>query len=171
PGGAPVRPLVAPRGDVPAPPPGSALEPSAPGRASPCGPFPLATTLVARALTRSRAPEAPMTNPAPSKLDNLRGDVLGGITAGIVALPLALGFGHASGLGAAAGLYGAIALGILAALFGGTPSQVSGPTGPMTVVAAGLAVSIAAAGGDASLIFLAVILAGGLQIGLGVLRL
>ncbi len=114
-----------------------------------------------------------MTNdPAPSsKLDNLRGDVLGGITAGIVALPLALGFGHASGLGAAAGLYGAIALGILAALFGGTPSQVSGPTGPMTVVAAGLAASIAAAGGDAKLIFLAVALAGALQIALGLLRL
>lgn len=65
---------------------------------------------------------------------NLRGDLFGGITAGIVALPLALAFGVQSGMGAIAGLYGAIALGIFAAAFGGTPSQVSGPTGPMTVV-------------------------------------
>lgn len=67
---------------------------------------------------------------------NLRGDVLGGVTAGIVALPLALAFGEQTELGAIAGLYGAIALGIFAALFGGTPSQISGPTGPMTVVSA-----------------------------------
>jgi len=65
---------------------------------------------------------------------DLRGDLFGGITAGIVALPLALAFGVQSGMGAIAGLYGAIALGIFAAAFGGTPSQVSGPTGPMTVV-------------------------------------
>lgn len=68
------------------------------------------------------------------RLDNLRGDLFGGITAGIVALPLALAFGVQSGLGATAGLYGAIALGIIAAALGGTPSQISGPTGPMTVV-------------------------------------
>ena len=62
---------------------------------------------------------------------NVRGDLFGGVTAGIVALPLAPGFGVASGIenGAAAGLYGAIAVGICAALFGGTPSQVWGPTG------------------------------------------
>ena len=65
---------------------------------------------------------------------NLRGDLFGGITAGIVALPLALAFGVQSGMGAIAGLYGAIALGMFAAAFGGTPSQISGPTGPMTVV-------------------------------------
>jgi SulP family sulfate permease len=63
-----------------------------------------------------------------------RGDFFGGLTAGIVALPLALAFGVQSGLGAAAGLYGAIFLGFFAALLGGTPSQISGPTGPMTVV-------------------------------------
>ena len=68
------------------------------------------------------------------RLDNLRGDIFGCITAGIVALPLALAFGVQSGAGAIAGLYGAIALGIIAATFGGTASQVSGPTGPMTVV-------------------------------------
>jgi SulP family sulfate permease len=63
-----------------------------------------------------------------------RGDLFGGITAGIVALPLALAFGVQSGLGAEAGLYGAIFLGFFAAMLGGTASQVSGPTGPMTVV-------------------------------------
>jgi len=66
----------------------------------------------------------------------LSGDFFGGITAAVVALPLALAFGVQSGMGAIAGLYGAIALGILAALFGGTKTQISGPTGPMAVVAA-----------------------------------
>lgn len=61
--------------------------------------------------------------------------------AGIVALPLALAFGVQSGLGAISGLYGAIAIGILAALFGGTRTQASGPTGPMTVVSAALVAS------------------------------
>ena len=67
---------------------------------------------------------------------NLSGDMFGGITAAVVALPLALAFGVQSGMGAIAGLYGAIALGILAAIFGGTKTQISGPTGPMAVVAA-----------------------------------
>lgn len=67
---------------------------------------------------------------------NLRGDLLGGITAGIIGLPLCLAFGATSGLGPAAGLYGGIVLGIFAALFGGTKTQISAPTGPMTVVAA-----------------------------------
>jgi SulP family sulfate permease len=67
---------------------------------------------------------------------NLRGDFFGGLTAGVVALPLALAFGVQSGMGAIAGLYGAIAIGIIAAWFGGTPTQISGPTGPMTVVSA-----------------------------------
>lgn len=67
---------------------------------------------------------------------NIKGDIFGGLTAGIVALPLALAFGVQSGLGASAGLYGAIILGFFAALFGGTNTQISGPTGPMTVVSA-----------------------------------
>jgi SulP family sulfate permease len=67
---------------------------------------------------------------------NVRGDFFGGITAGIVALPLALAFGAQTELGAIAGLYGAIALGVLAAIFGGTKTQISGPTAPMTVVSA-----------------------------------
>ena len=69
---------------------------------------------------------------------NLKGDIMGGLVAGVVALPLALAFGVQSGMGAAAGLYGAIAVGIFAALLGGTPTQASGPTGPMTVVSAAL---------------------------------
>ena len=68
--------------------------------------------------------------------NNLKGDIFGGVTAAVVALPLALAFGVASGLGAISGLYGAIAVGFFAAVFGGTKSQVSGPTGPMTVVMA-----------------------------------
>ena len=67
-------------------------------------------------------------------LTNIKGDTFGGITAGIVALPLALAFGVSSGLGPSAGLYGAIFLGFLAAIFGGTPTQISGPTAPMTAV-------------------------------------
>lgn len=69
---------------------------------------------------------------------NLKGDFTGGLVAGVVALPLALAFGVQSGMGATAGLYGAIAVGIFAALFGGTATQASGPTGPMTVVSAAL---------------------------------
>ena len=65
---------------------------------------------------------------------HLKGDVYGGITAGIVALPLALAFGVSSGLGPSAGLYGAIFVGFFAALFGGTNTQISGPTAPMTAV-------------------------------------
>lgn len=73
----------------------------------------------------------------------IRGDLFGGITAGVVALPLALAFGVQSGLGAEAGLYGAMILGFFAALLGGTNTQISGPTGPITVLTGGLiAVSI-----------------------------
>lgn len=99
-------------------------------------------------------------------LSNLRGDITGGITAGVVALPLALALGVASGLGPMAGIYGAIAVGFFAALFGGTGPQISGPTGPMVVVLAGLFASLS---GDASLIFTAVILAGLLQVVFGIL--
>ena len=99
-------------------------------------------------------------------LTNVRGDLTGGLTAGIVALPLALALGVASGVGPMAGLYGAIAVGFFAALFGGTPSQISGPTGPMVVVLAGLFASLS---GDVELIFTAVILAGIFQIVFGFL--
>jgi MFS superfamily sulfate permease-like transporter len=67
-------------------------------------------------------------------LQNIRGDVFGGVTAAVIALPMALAFGVASGAGAEAGLYGAILVGLFAALFGGSPCLMSEPTGPMTVV-------------------------------------
>lgn len=66
--------------------------------------------------------------------NNIKNDIIGGITVAFVALPLALSFGVLSGAGAAAGIYGAITTGILASIFGGTPAQISGPTGAMTVV-------------------------------------
>ncbi len=99
-------------------------------------------------------------------VSNLRGDITGGITAGIVALPLALALGVASELGPMAGLYGAIAVGFFAALFGGTPSQISGPTGPMVVVIAGLFSSLS---GNIELVFTAIFLAGLFQVLFGVL--
>jgi len=101
-------------------------------------------------------------------LRNLRGDFYGGITAAVVALPLALALGVASGAGPVAGVYGAIFVGFFAALFGGTPSQVSGPTGPMTVVMAGIITQYAH---EPALAFTVVIMAGLFQIGFGVLKL
>jgi len=106
---------------------------------------------------------------------NLRGDFFGGLTAGVVALPLALAFGVQSGMGAIAGIYGAIAVGIFAAWFGGTSTQISGPTGPMTVVSAVvIATEIELHGSlDAALgtIIAIFFLAGALQILLGVLKI
>jgi len=103
---------------------------------------------------------------------HFKGDFFGGITAGIVALPLALAFGVTSGLGPDAGLYGAIFIGIFAALFGGTPTQISGPTAPMTAVSL-LVISgiVAANDGDVSkalpIILGVFLLAGLIQIALG----
>lgn len=107
---------------------------------------------------------------------SLRGDLFGGLTAGVVALPLALAFGLQSGMGAIAGLYGAIAIGIIAAWFGGTPTQISGPTGPMTVVSAVvIATAIEANGGNLEAamgtIICIFLLAGVFQILLGVLKI
>ncbi|XTZ20506.1 MAG: SulP family inorganic anion transporter, partial [cyanobacterium endosymbiont of Rhopalodia fuxianensis] len=65
---------------------------------------------------------------------NLRGDIFGGVTAAVIALPTALAFGVASGAGAIAGLWGAVLIGFFAALFGGTPTLISEPTGPITVM-------------------------------------
>lgn len=99
---------------------------------------------------------------------NLKGDIYGGITAAVVALPLALAFGVASGAGPVAGMYGAIFVGFFAALFGGTPAQVSGPTGPMTVVTAALITQYAH---EPALAFTVIMMAGLLQILFGALRL
>ncbi len=109
-----------------------------------------------------------MTQAKPFLLSNLRGDIFGGVTAAIIALPLALAFGVASGAGPIAGLYGAIAVGFFAALFGGTPAQVSGPTGPMTVVMGAIVAMHTNSMADA---FTIVFLGGLIQIGFGALKL
>ncbi len=96
-----------------------------------------------------------------------RGDVFGGITAAVVGLPVALAFGVVSGLGALAGIYGAITVGLFAAVFGGTRSQISGPTGPMAVT---MAVIVTTHVDSLSEAFTIAIMAGLLQILLGVLR-
>jgi SulP family sulfate permease len=102
-----------------------------------------------------------------------RGDLFGGVTAAIVALPLALAFGVSSKAGASAGLYGAIIVGFLAALFGGTPTQISGPTGPMTVVVTTVIATLTARHPDTGLAmaFTVVMLSGALQVLFGMLRL
>ena len=100
--------------------------------------------------------------------DTLRGDVFGGITSMVVALPVSLGFGIASGMGAAAGLYGAIAVGFFASVFGGTRSQISGPTAPMTVAMAVVLTSHASSLTEALTV---VVLAGLLQVLLGVSKI
>ncbi|NNJ24366.1 SulP family inorganic anion transporter [Alienimonas chondri] len=104
---------------------------------------------------------------------NLKGDLFGGLVAGIIALPLALAFGVQSGLGAEAGLYGGIAVGIFAALLGGTRTQASGPTGPMTVVSASIVVYAISAAGDLKsglgIVLLSFLAGGVFQIGLGLL--
>lgn len=106
---------------------------------------------------------------------NLKGDVFGGITAGIVALPLALAFGEQTELGAIAGLYGAIAIGILASLFGGTATQISGPTAPMTVVSAVVILEAITYAGDMASAFPIIIatffLAGILELLMGIFGL
>ncbi len=106
-------------------------------------------------------------------LGHLRGDLFGGLTAAIVALPLALAFGISSGAGPIAGLYGAIVVGFFAAIFGGTPSQISGPTGPMTVVMTAMIAGFVARYPDhgLGLAFTAVFLGGCMQVAFGVLRL
>ena len=121
---------------------------------------------------------------------HLKGDFFGGLTAGIVALPLGLAFGagvfpHDEQLGATAGLWGAIIVGFFAAAFGGTNTQISGPTGPMVVVFAGLLASLTASLGLSNpgasevdiikmaipLLFAAVVLGGVLQIAMGLLKM
>ncbi len=107
---------------------------------------------------------------------NIKGDSFGGITAGIVALPLALAFGVSSGLGPSAGLYGAIFLGFFASLFGGTNTQISGPTAPLTAVSMVLIAGIIQANnGDVNkalpFILTVFLLAGLFQILLGVIGL
>ncbi|NET73336.1 MAG: SulP family inorganic anion transporter, partial [Sphaerospermopsis sp. SIO1G2] len=107
---------------------------------------------------------------------NLRGDIFGGVTAAIISLPLALAFGVASGAGPVAGLYGAVCVGFFAALFGGTPTLISEPTGPMTVVMTGIFASLSASHPDNPEIgiamgFTVIMLAGVFQIIFGIFKL
>lgn len=104
---------------------------------------------------------------------NLRGDVFGGITAAVVALPMALAFGVASGAGAEAGLYGAILVGLFAALFGGSPTLISEPTGPMTVVFTAVIAKLIASNPEngMAMAFTVVIMAGLFQMLFGLMRL
>jgi len=107
---------------------------------------------------------------------NLQGDIFGGITAAVIALPMALAFGVASGAGAAAGLWGAVLVGFFAALFGGTPTLISEPTGPMTVVLTAVIANLTAANPEdpekaMAMAFTVVMMAGIFQIILGALRL
>lgn len=104
---------------------------------------------------------------------NIKGDLFGGLTAAVIALPMALAFGVASGAGPAAGLWGAVLIGFFAALFGGTPTLISEPTGPMTVVMTAVVTKLTADNPENGLAmaFTVVMLAGVFQIILGALRL
>ncbi len=102
------------------------------------------------------------------QLSNLRDDVFGGVSAAVVMLPLALAFGVASGLGAIAGLYGAIAVGFLATILGGAGTQISGPSAPLTVA---IAVVFVSTGESLSRTLTVAVLAGIFQVLIGTLRL
>lgn len=128
------------------------------------------------------------TSPSTTPPLNLKADIAGGVSAAIIALPLALGFGVAAfaplgrefaAAGALAGLIGAAFTGIFAAIFGGTPSQITGPTGPMTVVITATVAKLMTydaldGSSDAAFVltltFATVMLGGVVQILLGVLR-
>ena len=114
-----------------------------------------------------------MLNSIPSRvseygINGVRGDVLGGVTAAIVSLPVALAFGLAAGLGPAAGIYGAISVGFFAAVFGGTKSLISGPTGSMTVA---MSVIVATHADNIAEAFTIVVMAGMIQVMFGLLRI
>ena len=104
---------------------------------------------------------------------HLKGDIFGGLTAAIIALPLALAFGVSSGAGAIAGVYGAIFVGFFTAVFGGTATQISGPTGPMSVVMSLILTQLIGSNPETgiALAFTCVILAGLFQISFGLLKL
>ena len=104
---------------------------------------------------------------------NLKGDLFGGVTTAVISLPLALAFGVASGAGAEAGLWGAILVGFFAALFGGSTSLISEPTGPMTVMMTAVITTMVAKypEGGMAISFTIVMMAGLFQVLLGTLKL
>ncbi|MFJ9116663.1 SulP family inorganic anion transporter [Streptomyces sp. NPDC102394] len=122
------------------------------------------TTTIRRAAARLLSLLPSRTDLAQVRRDPRR-DLLAGLTVAIVALPLALGFGVSSGLGAAAGLATAVVAGAVAAVFGGSNLQVSGPTGAMTVVL----VPIVGRYGPGGVLTVG-LMAGVLLVGLAVLR-
>lgn len=99
---------------------------------------------------------------------DLKGDFFGGLTAAGVMLPMAIGLGAISGLGADAGLHGALAVGIFVALFGGTRGMLGGPNVAVTIIMAAVVADYAGSVAEAATIG---ILAGLIQIGFGLLRL
>lgn len=107
------------------------------------------------------------------RFNNIRGDVFGGVTAAIIALPMALAFGVASGAGPAAGLYGAVLVGLFASLFGSTPTLISEPTGPMTVIMTAVIANLIATNPEQgmAMAFTVVMLAGVMQMLFGVLKI
>jgi SulP family sulfate permease len=98
---------------------------------------------------------------------NVKGDLYGGVTAAIITLPLALALGVASGLGASAGLYGAIIVCMCSALFRSSPGQISGPTGPLALVVASIAALYL---GNPAVVFVIIALSGVFQILFGLVR-
>ncbi|MGD2167494.1 MAG: SulP family inorganic anion transporter [Gammaproteobacteria bacterium] len=114
-----------------------------------------------------------MPRPLPDIINALtltlwRADLRGGAQAAAVALPMGLAFGVASGAGPVAGIYSAVCSGIFAALFGGVPTQISGPTGPIAIVMASVFVQFA----DRPVVaFMVVVLAGLIQLGFGAARM
>ncbi|EHY9867668.1 SulP family inorganic anion transporter [Vibrio vulnificus] len=104
---------------------------------------------------------------------NLKGDLFGGVTTAIISLPLALAFGVASGAGAEAGLWGAILIGLFAALFGGSSTLISEPTGPMTVIMTAVLTSMVAKYPESGIAisFTIVMMAGAFQVLIGTLKL
>jgi len=107
------------------------------------------------------------------KTTHIRSDIFGGVTAAVISLPMALAFGVASGAGPVAGIYGAILVGLFASVFGGTPTLISEPTGPMTVVMTAVLASMMASNPEngVAMAFTVVMIAGVFQILLGVLKL
>lgn len=95
-----------------------------------------------------------------------RGDLTGGLTAAVVALPLALAFAVASGVDPKAGLYTAIVAGIIAAIFGGSPVQITGPTGAMAVILVGIVAKY-----GIEKVWIAGVMAGIIQVALGIAKL
>jgi SulP family sulfate permease len=121
---------------------------------------------MAQAVSLASNNQSPKNNPFKGLFSNFRGDLTGGLTAAVVALPLALAFAVASGVEPKAGLYTAIVAGVVAAVLGGSPVQITGPTGAMAVVLVGIVAKY-----GIEKVWIAGVMAGIIQIALGVAKL